>query len=222
MQIPKPKAVIFDMDGLLVDSERMSRKASQITAAEYGYQITDKLYLEMVGRQPDDVKKLILNRFGNDFPLEVYQKKRKEYLQNLERDNGVPLQAGVESILSFLEMHDITISVVTNSAREDAETRLSGIMDRLHSITARNEAPRNKPYPDPYLAALDKLNMTASACLVLEDTDTGAFAALAAGIDVIIVPDLKQPSKEAAEKAIAICHSLSEVEELFRASWDSG
>lgn len=208
------------MDGLLVDSERMSRKASQIIAAEYGYQVTDKLYLEMVGRQPDDIQKLILNRFGDNFPYEVYQKKRKEYLQRLEQENGVPLQAGVESIFSFLETRDITFSVVTNSAREDAEVRLSEIMGRIHSITARDEAPRNKPHPDPYLSALDKLKLDASDCLVLEDTDTGALAAHAAGIDVIIVPDLKQPSKEAAEKAIAICSSLSEVEELFRASWE--
>jgi len=208
------------MDGLLVDSERMSRKASQKIAAEYGYLVTDKLYLEMVGRQPDDIQKLILNRFGNEFPFAVYQKKRKEYLQRLERENGVPLQAGVESLFTFLETHGITFSVVTNSAREDAELRLSGIMDRLHSITARDEAPRNKPHPDPYLAALDKLQLHASDCLVLEDTDTGALAAHSAGIDVIIVPDLKQPSNEAAKIAITVCNSLSEVEGLFRASWE--
>ncbi len=219
MNIPKPEAVIFDMDGLLVDSERQSRKASQRAAAEFDYEITDDLYLEMVGRAPDEIYQLFLDTFGNDFPLEGYQKHRNRFLKAIEQEQGVPFQPGVQSILTYLGALEMTCSVVTNSKREDAEARLNGIRKNFHSITARDEARRNKPHPDPYLLAVSKLKLDSAKCLVLEDTDTGALAAHAAGINVIIVPDLKQPSKEAAGKAIAVCNSLIEVEKLFRKSW---
>lgn len=219
MDIPKPEAVIFDMDGLLVDSERQSRKASQLAAKEFGFEITDGLYLEMVGRAPDEIYQLFIDTFGSDFPLEGYQKHRNQFLKQIEQEQGVPFQPGVQSLLTFLGSLEITCSVVTNSKREDAEARLNSIRNKFHSITARDEARRNKPHPDPYVLATSKLKLDPAECLVLEDTDTGALAAHAAGIDVIIVPDLKQPSKEAADKAITVCSSLIEVEKLFRKSW---
>lgn len=205
-----PGAVIFDMDGLMLDTEPIYRAAWQQAAARVGHEISDALYATFVGRRVPDCEALLLQKFGVAFPMVEFQNHAREVCSAL-MENGIPYKPGLQQLLEFLEERRVPRAVATSTARGTALRCLGDLAPRFHALATGEEVANGKPAPDIFLLAAQRLNIEPSRCLVLEDSVSGTQAGLAAGMRVIVVPDLVEPAPQASH----ICQSLQEVRFLL-------
>lgn len=210
---PVISAVIFDMDGLMLDTERIAQAAWQRAGAELGYSLPDEIYLQAVGRTAPATELLFRGHLGQDAPFEaIYQRKQQYYHEAIEQGQ-VPLKTGLLELLDHLDELALPKAVATSTARPLAEQKLraTGLFERFPIIVCGNEVPNGKPAPDIFLAAAAKLNVDPAHCLVLEDSPAGIRAAHAAGMLAIHIPDLIPTSDEIAQLAYHVAADLSAV-----------
>ncbi|MEJ0064350.1 MAG: HAD family phosphatase [Caulobacteraceae bacterium] len=217
MAFPHPiRAVVFDMDGLLVDTEALIRDLMIKAALARGAHLPFEVFQRMVGL-PDQASNAIARaHFGDDFPLE-------ELLADVSAnvraacEVGVALKTGVIELLDHLDAAKIPRAICTSSSHAAVQRTLgpSGIIPRFDAIVASGDYPRGKPNPDPFLTAAARLGVAPQDCLALEDSHNGVRAAHAAGMMTVMVPDLLEPTDEMREKCHAIAESLHHVRELI-------
>ena len=205
-------AVIFDMDGLMIDSEPMYRAASARAAAELGYEIDDALYLSMLGRNHVDSLATLVRALGQAFPLDRFNERWPQYWHEIVDRDGVPVKPGLLALLDALEQHAVPFGVATSSNSHQAERVLevANLRHRFEIIVTGDRIARGKPAPDIYLEAASQLGHEPTQCIALEDSDAGVLAAAAAGAATFMVPDLKSPGPEAAAAAHEVVESLDE------------
>lgn len=208
-------AVLFDMDGLMLDTERLLYAAWQRAMADFGYEASEEVFLASVGITVQDTNQLLRATYGPDFPLEATNNRTGDYVWQEVDAAGAPLKPGLLALLDFLEAHGIAKAVASSSERSAIE-RLLGSVDllpRFAAIAAGDEVEHGKPAPDIFLLAASRLGVAPERCLVLEDSEAGARAACAAGMTMIIVPDLKPPCDEVARLAAAVLPDLHAVQD---------
>jgi HAD superfamily hydrolase (TIGR01509 family) len=206
-----PRAVIFDMDGLLLDSEPLYRVTWQTAAAELGCPIDDELYTRFVGRGNDESERILLERFGDAFPFDEFRVRwRRDWDERLAR---APLarKPGAMELLDLLDARAIPKALATSTPRSIALRCLGDLATRFVVIVCGDEVEHSKPSPDLFLLISHRLGLTPERCLALEDSEAGVRAARAARMEVIIVPDLIEPSAEIAAMALHVCRSLNDV-----------
>lgn len=216
-KVCRVSAVIFDMDGLMLDTEKLACDIHRNVADRYGWTISDELCQALVGRNQKDSRGILQEALGPAFPLERIQ---NEFLREYERhlqENGAPLKPGLLELLDLLEAKHIPKAVATSTSRKRAHLKLGvcGLSGRFPVVICGDEVSRGKPAPDIYLAAAEQLAVPAAECLVLEDSDPGIQGAAAAGMIPVMVPDLKPPSAESANLAICLCPSLLEAASII-------
>lgn len=209
------KGVIFDMDGLMLDTEPIYRSSLQQAAEELGYGFPDDLYHSFIGRSIPDWRDRLMQIFGADYPH--FRDRRRHLWECHIRERGVAQKAGLAELLDQLDENQLLKGIATSSSRSDAVFCLRDLANRFDAIVTGDEVKRGKPAPDIFLLAAQRLALEPEQCLVLEDSEPGAQAALDADMSVIMIPDLKQPSREFAEQVHRVCSSLHEVRVLFRA-----
>lgn len=195
------KAVIFDIDGLMIDSERISQRSWGQVMEEAGYPLSHELYLQMIGRTEKDVKQILRNAFGEQFPFEeMYRRREDRFLELIGRD-GIPTKPGLLELLDWIKRQDLKLAVASSTYCKLAEMKLAaaGIRERFEIIVTGDEVTNGKPAPDLFLAAAQKVGEQPEACVVLEDSQAGIQAAYAAGMRSILVPDM-QPVEEPVRK----------------------
>ena len=205
-------AVLFDLDGLLLDTERLARRAWQSALADWGYSLPDALFLSVIGRTARSTAEVFRQSFGPDLPLDLVIRRKDEVLDALYAQ-PIPVQPGVLEVLACLDEWDIPRAVASSTVRARVLFKLArtGLLDRFPVVVGGDEVPHGKPAPDVFLAAAQRLDVAAAACLVLEDSDAGVAAAEAAGMRVIMVPDIKPPAPESLERAYRVVASLHDV-----------
>ncbi|MCW5852466.1 MAG: HAD family phosphatase [Anaerolineae bacterium] len=205
-------AVIFDMDGLLLDTERLARQAWQQALADWGYSLPDALFLAVVGRTARSTAEVFRQGFGPDLPLDQVIRRKDEYLDALYAQ-AIPVQPGVFELLACLDEWGVPKAVASSTVRARVLFKLgrTGLLDRFPVVVGGDEVAHGKPAPDVFLTAAQRLDVAAAACLVLEDSDAGVTAAVAAGMRVIMVPDIKPPAPESAARAYRVVASLHHV-----------
>jgi HAD superfamily hydrolase (TIGR01509 family) len=215
MIFPHPiEAVLFDMDGLLVDTESLYRDAMLAEAEAQGRPMPLSLFLQMVGLPSHASDELARAHFGEDVDVATYntevERRVKERLMA-----GVALKHGVVELIDLLDELNMPRAIVTSSSHETVEAHLgrSRIISRFHAVIARGDYIRGKPHPDPFLRAADVLKRPPARCLVLEDSHNGIRAAHAAGMTAIMVPDLLEPTQEMRALCFAVAETLHEVRE---------
>lgn len=183
-------AILFDLDGTLIDSEGFYVKIWQEVLESYGMNIAgDSLLANLGGKTDVQAFGVLQLEFGftgekEELLTRVHQRVAEKLLTET-----IPLMQGVREIIETLTKLQIRMAVVTSSKREISELHLGrhGLLHHFEFLITRNDVERTKPAPDPYLKALEKLNLPASACLVLEDSPTGLAAAQSAGLPCLVI-----------------------------------
>lgn len=220
MSLPRlPIAVVFDMDGLLCDTEVVYRDAMTATCAEHGYEMSLPLFQSMIGLPGPASDQKVLDHFGADFPLETFRSRVMEHV-DLACEAGIALKAGVVELLDHLDELALPRAIATSSSHRAVQSHLgaSGIIPRFDAILARGDYERGKPNPDPFLAAAARLDVAPQLCLALEDSHNGVRAASSAGMMTVMVPDLLEATDEMRSLCVRIAQDLHEVEALIRAA----
>lgn len=211
------RLVIFDMDGLMFDTERIAVDAWRSAGEQLGFPIPPGLVIETIGLNRRDTEATLLRRLGEGFPYDEARRLRICYAEEIVARNGVPLMEGLFELLDMLDGAGVPKAVATSTERARALRLLdlAGIRSRFDAIVCGDEVERGKPSPDIFLAAAAKLQIDPSGCVVLEDSESGLMAAHRAGMLPVLVPDLKAPSAEALALAFRVFRSLTEVKRFL-------
>ena len=205
--------IIFDLDGLLINSEVISLAVYQQMVQEYGHELTTATYAQTYSGRSGitNTKELIANF---DLPIDLDTGLQKSLA--LERElmkNGVALKPGARELLTFLRDHHYQVALASSSTPERAHNILkaNGVDQFFDSFTFRDEVTVGKPGPDIFLKAYEKLGQRPEDCIVIEDSEAGIQAANAAKIPVICIPDMKTPTERFVAMTLAVYPSLSDV-----------
>ncbi|MDV3425902.1 MAG: HAD family phosphatase [Bacillota bacterium] len=214
----KAEGVIFDMDGLIFDTERLSLSIYRKIFKKYGYILNEDVFMSIMGRDREDIRQIYMDNYGRDLPLDkIFKEKDKETLKCIN-ENGVPIKSGVYEILNFLNEGGYKTALATSSMRKrtDMLMETAGIRHMFSAVVCGDEVEKSKPNPEIFLKAAKKLNLDPGKCIVLEDSPAGITAAARAGMIPINIPDLKSPDDEMREKAYRIFSSLSDVVDYLK------
>jgi beta-phosphoglucomutase-like phosphatase (HAD superfamily) len=209
------RAVILDMDGLMLDTEAIAREVWLCAAADCGYELSDDIFLRLVGRTRTDSDSILQEHFGVDFSLDEFGRACNERWGLAVAQRGIPVKKGLPELLDYLEAAGIPSGVATSTIRIYAERSLeiAGLGGRIPCLATGDEVLNGKPAPDIFLLAAERLGIPPEVCLVLEDSQNGIRGAHAAGAVPIMVPDLIEPGPEIEQLAFRIFPSLVEVRE---------
>lgn len=207
-------AVIFDMDGLLLDTERIARRTFLEACAELGHSVDGAVYNRCIGTTEATTKRILTESLGEAVTFEAFRAVWDRRYHGEVLAAPVPLKAGAEGLLRRLSARGVPMAVATSTKRAVAMTKLdnAAILERFAHVVAGDEVSEGKPHPEIYTTAAMRLGVAAGLCLALEDSDNGVRAAHAAGMRVIQVPDLVAPSEEVRALGHPVLTSLSEVE----------
>ena len=207
------KAVIFDMDGLMIDSERVTFEGYQHILSKMGKTITEDFYITLLGKPIKGIFQRFYDVYGNDFPIESVITDVHQYMAERFETEGVPLKTGLVELLKYCREKGYRTIVATSSNRNrvDKILKSADIEQYFDDSICGDEVTKGKPDPEVFLKSCMKLGVNTDEAVVLEDSEAGIQASYAAGIKVICVPDMKQPEPEYAQKTFMIVTDLNKV-----------
>lgn len=215
------RAVVMDMDGLMFDTERLSFKAWAHAGKKYGYDITEDICIEAVGRNVLTTKGIFIRHLGEGIEgiWDRLYADRVAFSSEYIRENGMPIMPGLMEFLQAIQKRNLPVAVATSSNRDVARFNLqtAGILDAFDAVISGDMVERGKPNPDIFLAAMDALGAKAEACIVLEDSLAGILAAHRAGALPVMVPDVIMPDEETLSMLYARCDTLGDAIALLPA-----
>jgi len=205
--------VIFDMDGLIFDSERVFMEELKKVMADFGYRLTKDIYLKTIGLNGSVLKETMLKQYGADYPFELISKKARENVNEIADSGKLPVKKGIYELLLHISKRKIMCCVASSSPKESVERYLKkyGLFDFFCGITGGKDVEKSKPEPDIFLAACRKLNVKPECALVIEDSQNGLIAAQRAGIRVVCIPDMIVPREDVLKKTYFVAESAFDV-----------
>ena len=205
--------VIFDMDGVIFDSERAYIEAYKKLAPKYGLGDVERACIESIGVTRDVTKQIFISYHGSDFDFESYREEIAEELSNKEFD----IKPGVYELFDWLKEKKAGVALASSTRRHSVMRMLgsAGLTDRFSIIVCGDMVTRSKPHPEIFLTAAEGLGAEPEDCFVIEDSFNGIRAAHAAGMRPIMVPDIKQPDDEISALCEVVLPSLNEVIRYF-------
>jgi HAD superfamily hydrolase (TIGR01509 family) len=205
-------AVIFDMDGLMLDTETLAREAWFNTMRTFGIDLTDAVYLQVLGTTGARTREIFQVAYGADIPIDAMYAHKQLHIDEAVAQGRITAKAGLIALLDYLDANHIPKAVGSSTVRSLVLKKMSaaGVAHRFDVIVGGDEVQHGKPAPDIFLRCAELMGVPPANCVVLEDSDNGARAAHAAGMRCIIVPDLKPPADDARQMADAVVNSLDE------------
>lgn len=211
----KIKGVIFDVDGVIFDTERISAEFWDKTMRKYGYTMGVKTYANVMGRDRAGVIAGLEEAYNYDPKLDFGALSTEKTADMVEAlDSGrIPVKEGVFEIIDYLEKNGYKKAVATSTRKSRAKKRLEKehIYEHMDAFMYGDEVKESKPNPEIFLKAAEKINLKPEECLVIEDSPAGIEAARAGGFLCINVVDLKEPTDEMIAHSLARYNSLLEV-----------
>ncbi len=209
--------VIFDMDGVILDTERLFLDCCVPAAERLGLPGIEEVVCECTGMTDEETRKRLRERYGKDAPLEEFDRLVYGYFKKRCEESGIPVKEGVEELLDLLKERGARIAIGSSTHSDIIETELrdAGIYDYFNVIVGGEMVEASKPAPDVFLLAAEKLQASIRDCIIIEDSFNGVRAAHAAGGTVFMVPDLLQPTEEIKELTDWVFSSLLEVKDYI-------
>ena len=202
---PLPEAILLDMDGLLLDTEKVAQRAFFISCERIKFSCSNEQYAQLTGHTSVLRDKLLASLLPKNTDIALFNQYWWEHFKRI-LNSAVPVKEGAIEFLEYISCQNTKIVVATSSYTQSADTLLTRAKLRsfIGHIIGGDQVVNAKPAPDIYLKAVSSVNIPASGCLAFEDSDVGVMAAYAAGVPVIQIPDINIPS----EKCIALGHLI--------------
>ena len=207
------KLIIFDMDGLMIDSERVTFECYQERLKDMNLTMDEEFYKTLLGKPIKGIYQRFYDVYGNDFPIEnVIQDVHQLMAERFETE-GVPVKKGLVELLHYLKDNNYKTIVATSSNRDRVDKILAQakITEFFDDSICGDEVTKGKPNPEVFLKSCQKLGVNVDEAIVLEDSEAGIQASYDANIKVICIPDMKYPEKQYEEKTFKILKDLTEV-----------
>jgi HAD superfamily hydrolase (TIGR01509 family) len=205
--------VLCDMDGLLLDSERLARDAFVKACRDFDWEPDLTAYHRCIGSTYEKTEEILTTAYGPNFPYKAVDVRWGEHYHARLAEGAVPVKDGALELLELLRVRNVPIALVTSTRRETALDKLErvGLLNFFDQLVCGGETDRGKPNPDPYLAAAQLLGQDPAQCWALEDSANGVRAAHAAGCRVFQVPDLVAPTDDLLALGHIVVDSLHDV-----------
>lgn len=210
-------SVIFDMDGVMFDTESLAIEGWIYAGKKMGFNITKELILKCIGLNSKKTKQILAEALGSSFDYENCRAIRNKYSHNYFSKKGMPLKKGIKELLHYLKEKGIKIAVATSTSKAEAELNfeIAGILDYFDAYVCGDMIELGKPNPQIYLKAAQVLGEKPENCIAIEDSYMGIEAAHKAGMHVIMVPDLLPYNDMCKQFVSKKANDLLEVLELF-------
>jgi len=211
------KAVVFDMDGLMFDTERVFVKAWDYAGEKMGLGKTGYMVLKTLGVNVNASKQIWIEEFGERYNEEELRKYSKEFISDYYSKNKVPVKKGLYVLLDYLKRNGYKLAVASSTKRSEVEHHLkeAGVFDYFETVICGDMVEKSKPEPDIYLTACEAIGVEPAEAVALEDSKNGLLSAHRAGMKVIMVPDLWEADEEVKSFLWNICGDLEEVKEFL-------
>lgn len=218
---PPFNVVVFDMDGLLLDSERPIRDAWITACHDHGVAFETEQYAQVIGRNFKDSEIILRELIDDDSVYEQVVSQTVAAIERISNGAGFQLKPGAYDLLMALQAREIRLAVASSSRRSEVRRRLThaGVIDMFEAFACGDEVVNGKPAPDLFLLAAERIGVEPGQCLVFEDSEAGAMGALGAGMGVVLVPDLQPPSTEVRMLAIDVLSELTQVDQDVMGEW---
>ena len=215
----KVQAVIFDMDGVIFDSERLVIECWQVIAEKHKIPDIVEICMRVQGNNRQETGKRFREKYGDDFPYETYKKEVTALFRERYGEGRLPLKPGVAEILQELKQRGVPLALASSTRSDIVKLELdeAHLLSCFDAVLGGDMAPRSKPEPDIFLAAAAALQVEPKCCYVLEDSFNGIRAAHRAGMHPIMVPDMQQPDDEMRRLAEVIVENLPDAMDYLRA-----
>ncbi|MBS0517829.1 MAG: HAD family phosphatase [Proteobacteria bacterium] len=211
------EGVLFDMDGLLIDTEAVYVDALQAAARAVGREMPLDFCHSMIGIPGPICDGMIRDFYGPGFAFDAFAAHFDDHAHRAFEE-GVPVKPGAVALLDFLQARALPLAIATSSSQATVARHLgrAGLLDRFKAIATRDDVTRSKPHPDVYLEAARRIGVPAERCIAFEDSNVGLSAAHAAGTMAIMVPDILPPTDEVRAKCLHVAADLHAVLRLLR------
>ena len=211
------KAVIFDMDGVIFDTEKVYLDIWTEVFEKYGYKMTKELYVTVMGTGRKNVIKTFLENFGDDLPIEKMYEEKDNQLFYIIENQGIPLKEGVKELFSMLKEKNYKIALATSAKRERVEKQIKDkwLKESFDAIVCGDDVEKGKPSPDIFLKAAKKIDVEPENCFVVEDSPAGIKAAFSGGMKGIHVEDLKVADEDILKYCQKSFKDLQEVKKYL-------
>lgn len=213
----KMEAVVFDMDGLIFDSERLVLDCWEKVGEKYGIANIREVFTECIGTNKEKTKEIVLAHYGSSFRYDEFRKEASALFQESVREKGLPIKKGARELLQYLKEKEVPVGLASSTrlAVVEEELQQAGLYDYFQVVVGGDLLRRSKPEPDIYLMTCEKMGVAPGNAFAIEDSHNGIRSAYRAGMKPVMVPDMVAPIEEIEEISHAILPSLMEVKEYF-------
>jgi HAD superfamily hydrolase (TIGR01509 family) len=213
----KIELVIFDMDGVMFDTEKISYRIWKDLGRKYKYNIDDVIFKRTIGLDIKSTEQVYKKHFGAGFPFKKMKDEQIKMMKDYILSKGAPVKDGVNELLIYLKSKNLKIALATSALKERAELllKMSNTRKYFDVVTCGDEITDGKPDPEIFLKTAGKLNCKPENCLVLEDSENGIMAAYRVGMLPVLILDFIRPGEEIESMLFKNFNNLKEVKEYF-------
>lgn len=212
------KAVIFDMDGVIFDSEKLVLECWEKIGEKYHIEGIGGVFKECIGTNKARTKEIVFGHYGNDFDYDGFSQEASTLFRQFVAKNGLPVKKGVRELLQYLKEKGTAIGLASSTrlAVVEEELKEAGLYDYFQVVMGGDQLKRSKPEPDIYLMTCEKMGVKPYETYAIEDSYNGIRSAYRAGMQPLMVPDMLPATEEMREKSIAVLDDLLQVMQYFQ------
>ncbi|MCI1208235.1 MAG: HAD family phosphatase [Treponema sp.] len=216
----KIEIVLFDMDGIILDTEAVCRRTWSSAGTEYRMPEWEESFNACIGCNKNDTRLFLEKKYGGDFPVSEFMQRTSALFHQIEKNEGLPLMKGVIASLEYLQQEKYRIALASSTRRPVVERQLkrAGVFDYFETITTGDLVEHSKPAPDIYLLACESLSAAPENCAAVEDSPNGILSACSAGLKCIMVPDQVRPDPRIKALLWGCLESLEQLPDFLKSN----